>query len=99
MKRSYLVWVVLTGVILLISCNSTVRPDVNGTMVADNKILQQEDGTISLNINRADCYQDVVNPATNTAEWNVVVSKKGRYDVWLSSATKLSASKYPGQQA
>ena len=30
----------------------------------------------------------MVNPSSNTAEWNVVVSKSGRFNVWLSSATK-----------
>ena len=54
--------------------------------------MQQEDGTISLKVEKADCYQDEVNPATNTAEWNVVVSKSGRFDVWLSSATKDTTS-------
>jgi hypothetical protein len=54
----------------------------------DNKILQQADGTISLKVDKAECYQDKVNPASNTAEWSVMVSKSGRYNVWLSSATK-----------
>jgi hypothetical protein len=88
MKRIYLVWVVLTGVTLLVSCGRNGSHDLHGAMVADNKIFQQQDGTISLNLKMADCYQDVVNPASNTAEWNVVVSRKGRYDIWLSSATK-----------
>ena len=57
-------------------------------MIAENRISQQEDGTISLKVDKADCYQDMVNPSANTAEWNVVVSKSGRFDVWLSSATK-----------
>jgi hypothetical protein len=56
-------------------------------MAGENEILQQKDGTISLKIDKAECYHDLVNPASNTAEWNVVVSKSGRYDVWLSSAT------------
>jgi hypothetical protein len=29
----------------------------------------------------------MVNPSSNTAEWNVFVSKSGRFNVWLSSAT------------
>jgi hypothetical protein len=56
--------------------------------IVQNKILQQEDGTISLKVDKADCYQDKVNPSSNTAEWNVRVSKSGRFNVWLSSATK-----------
>jgi hypothetical protein len=78
----------ITGVVLLASCgNSGVRID-SKSKVAQNKILQQKDGTISLKVDKADCYQDVVNPSSNTAEWNVVVSKSGRFNVWLSSATK-----------
>lgn len=56
--------------------------------IVQSKIMQQEDGTISLIVDKADCYQDIVNPSSNTAEWNVVVSKSGRFNVWLSSATK-----------
>lgn len=55
---------------------------------ADNAVIQQEDGTLSLNLENATCYNDEVNPSSNTAEWNVVVSKPGRFKVWLSSATK-----------
>lgn len=52
-----------------------------------NKVLQQADGSISLHVKKADCYRDKVNPSSNTAEWNVVVSKSGRFNVWLTSAT------------
>lgn len=54
----------------------------------ENRILQQEDGTISLKLDKAVCYSDVVNPSYNTADWNVVISKPGRFKVWLSTATK-----------
>jgi len=87
MKRDVFVWLVSVGVTLIVSCNSEVRSDQRSSMVAESKILQQKDGTISLKIDKAECYHDMVNPATNTAEWNMVVSRKGRYDVWLSSAT------------
>jgi hypothetical protein len=50
--------------------------------------LQQQDGIISLQVNKADTYHDANEPGSNTAEWSVVVSKSGRYDVWLSSATR-----------
>ena len=76
------------GLALFVSCNNEVRSDENRNIVAENKILQQKDGTISLKIDKAECYHDMVNPSSNTAEWNVVVSKSGRYNVWLSSATK-----------
>jgi hypothetical protein len=88
MKRELFVWLALMGVTLLISCNKVVKSDRNMNMVADNTIMQQKDGTISLKIDKAECYHDISNPSINTAEWNVVVSRSGRYDVWLSSATK-----------
>jgi hypothetical protein len=55
---------------------------------AKNRILQQTDGTVSLILDKAACYSDIVNPSNNTADWNVVISKPGRFKVWLSSATK-----------
>jgi hypothetical protein len=88
MKRELFSWMVLIGVALFVSCNNAVRSDENRNMVAENRILQQKDGTISLKIDNAECYHDVANPSSNTAEWNVVVSKSGRYDIWLSSVTK-----------
>lgn len=78
----------MIGVTLFYSCNNTVKPDENKKIRAENKILQQEDGTISLKVDKAECYSDMLNPSSNTAEWNVVVSKSGRFNVWLSSATK-----------
>jgi hypothetical protein len=43
-------------------------------------------------VENATCYSDAVNPSSNTAEWNVVVSKPGTYKVWLSSATRDTTS-------
>jgi hypothetical protein len=88
MKKKLFVWLAFMGVVLVISCNNGVRSDGNAKLVAENMILQQKDGTISLKIDKAECYHDIVNPSSNTAEWNVVVSRSGRYDVWLSSATR-----------
>jgi hypothetical protein len=79
---------VLTVVVLLSSCNNSGEQKGLKDKVVQNKILQQNDGTISLKVEKADCYQDAVNPSSNTAEWSVVVSKSGRFKVWLSSATK-----------
>jgi hypothetical protein len=87
MKRNVLELMLLIGVTLFVSCNSEVSSDQKSNMVAENKILQQKDGSISLKIDKAECYHDMVNPSINTAEWNMVVSKSGRYDVWLSSST------------
>jgi hypothetical protein len=53
-----------------------------------NAILQDADGTLALNMENATCYSDKINPSSNTAEWNILVSKPGRFKVWLSSATK-----------
>jgi hypothetical protein len=64
---------------------------------AENRILQQEDGTVSLKLDKAECYSDAVNPSNNTADWNIVISKPGRFKVWLSSATKdTSTLSYSG---
>jgi hypothetical protein len=79
---------ILTGIALFYSCKNTGEPKETKNKVVQNKILQQSDGTISLKVDKADCYQDMVNPSSNTAEWNVVVSKSGRFNVWLSSSTK-----------
>jgi hypothetical protein len=51
-------------------------------------VLQQEDGTISLKLDKAACYGDAANPWDNTAEWKIVISKPGQFKVWLSSATR-----------
>jgi hypothetical protein len=80
-------FLMISGIVLLYSCTNTgVQKDSNSKVV-HNKILQQADGTISLKVDKADCYQDAVNPSSNTAEWSVVVKKSGRFNVWLSSAT------------
>jgi hypothetical protein len=78
---------ILAGIILFYSCNNAGEKKETKNRTVQNKILQQPDGTISLKVDNADCYQDIVNPASNTAEWNVVVSKSGRFNIWLSSAT------------
>jgi hypothetical protein len=79
---------ILLGIIIFSSCSHSGENKALKGKTASNKILQQSDGTISLKVEKADCYQDAGNPASNTAEWNMVVSKSGRFNVWLSSATK-----------
>ncbi len=88
MRKNIYVGLVLVGVLSFYSCKNTGDQSVTKDKTVQNKILQQQDGTISLKVEKADCYQDKVNPSTNTAEWSVVVSKSGRFNVWLSSATK-----------
>lgn len=78
----------LIWIALFYSCNNSSDQKEAKSKVVQNKILQQKDGTISLKVDKADCYQDMANPSSNTAEWNVVVMKSGRFNVWLSSATK-----------
>ena len=77
----------MIAIFSFVSCKNT-GSNKDKNQVVQNKILQQKDGTISLKVDKADCYQDKNNPASNTAEWNVVVSKSGRYNVWLTSSTK-----------
>ena len=88
MRKKLLVFLVMGGVALLYSCNKSGEKKETDNQLVQNRITQQEDGTISLKVEKADCYHDVANPSTNTAEWNVVVSKSGRFNVWLSSATR-----------
>lgn len=76
------------GIIFFYSCKNAGEQNEVKNKIVQNKILQQKDGTISLKVDKADCYHDVINPSSNTAEWSVVVSKSGRFNVWLSSATK-----------
>jgi len=85
MKRKILACLGLASVILWSCSNQSERKGVSD---AENIILQQEDGTILLKLEKAACYSDVVDPSSNTAEWNMVISKPGHYKVWLSSATK-----------
>lgn len=86
MKRKILPYFIGLVIIPVWSCGHLgVTKDLND---AENRILQQNDGSVSLVLDKAACYNDVVNPSNNTADWNVVISKPGRFKVWLSSATK-----------
>lgn len=72
---------------LVCSCGNSGQDTPGKNDKSANMILQQDDGTISLSIERASYYQDRMDPKGNTAEWGFFVSKPGRYGVWLSSAT------------
>lgn len=88
MRRIIIVLLQVTILSALNSCgNSGSKLAIDDT-IGSEKILQQEDGTLSLTIEKASFYKNEVDPSCNTAEWNIVVSKPGRYSVWLSSATK-----------
>jgi len=70
------------------SCGNSGSDTSDRSSKTSEKILQQADGTLSLSLDKAAFYRSDADPASNTAEWNIVVSKPGRYSVWLSSATK-----------
>ena len=74
------------GLSLFVSCNNNNNNQHKSLSTAE-AIRQKEDGTISLNLDKADFYIDMDDRADNSAEWNVVVSKSGRYNVWITSAT------------
>jgi hypothetical protein len=88
MRIKLSVWILLIGFTLFYSCNNSFKSVDNNSNRSEDNILQQEDGTISLNVDNAVCYHDMTSPSSNTAEWNVVILKSGRFNVWLSSATK-----------
>ncbi len=88
MRRNVFVMLIMAGAGLLSSCHNSGEKDNSTAISARNRIMQQSDGTIALKVDKAACYNDKMNPSSNTAEWNVVVAKTGRYDVWLSSATR-----------
>jgi len=87
MRRINFVLMLLIGISLLYSCNNTDTINNESMLPSLNKVEQQADGSIQLYVQKAECYSDKVNPSSNTAEWNVFVSKSGRFNVWLSSAT------------
>ncbi len=86
MKRRFVP--VFLGVVLVLSLSCGRQGAVKDSQDAENRIVQQADGTISLKLDKAVCYSDASNPTNNTADWNIVISKPGRFKVWLSSATK-----------
>lgn len=88
MDRKIFVLLVVCGISIFYSCNKSVKNNEAEYITSENCLSQQSDGSISLKVDKADCYHDIINPSTNTAEWNVRVSKSGRFNVWLTSATK-----------
>jgi hypothetical protein len=86
MRRSIIPIISGLAVVLLWSCSQ--QGTTKNSQDAENRIVQQADGTVSLKIEKAVCYNDAANPSNNTADWNVVISKPGRFKVWLSSATR-----------
>jgi hypothetical protein len=86
MKTKNLTFSIYLVIMVILSCSHPGSTKL--TQEAENIIVQQADGTVSLKLDKAVCYSDSVNPKNNTADWNVVISKPGRFKVWLTSATK-----------
>jgi hypothetical protein len=88
MRRIIFAVSVLLVMLIIYSCAGSGTDSSIKNFGSAYRIQQKDDGTIDLNIDKASCYNDNSNPSCNTAEWNIVISKPGRYKVWLSSATK-----------
>ncbi|HQG77847.1 MAG TPA: hypothetical protein PLS58_10175 [Bacteroidales bacterium] len=84
--KSRIIVSVTIGCMFLWSCGNKSRSIDQAN--EGNTVIQQEDGSLVLNIDKAACYNDISNPASNTAEWKVVIAKPGRFKVWLTSATR-----------
>ena len=83
MMRILILISVLAFSLITYSCSNSGKDASNSS----EKIRQMDDGTIKLALEKAACYNDNANPSCNTGEWNIIVSKPGRYKVWLTSAT------------
>ena len=78
----------ITVLITMLFCSCNNQGNTKNIHNAENRILQQEDGSVLLKLVEAARYCDASNPSSNTAEWDIEISKPGRYSVWLTSATK-----------
>ncbi len=85
MRRKFFVEIVMIVVVFCFSCNNTVKQTEDKKLIAENRILQREDGTISLRVDKAVCYSNKLNPSNNTAEWDVVVLKSGLFNIQVIS--------------
>jgi hypothetical protein len=77
----------LTITLLIFSCSGTKNKSDKSNETGSQKIKQLADGSIKLGIDKASCYNNVSDPSCNAAEWNIIITKPGLYQVWLSSAT------------
>jgi len=80
--------IAFVATVLLFTWSCGNKAGVRDSKNDGNAVMQDEDGSLTLNLEKAACYSDKDNPASNTAEWNVMISKPGRFKVWLTSATK-----------
>jgi hypothetical protein len=86
MRRAIIPLLLIVFSLSVSSCGNS-RSKISDSKSDIGKITQQEDGTISLDLEKASTYNCTNDPSCSTAEWDFVVSKPGRYNVWLSSAT------------
>jgi hypothetical protein len=86
MRRSF--FPLIYGLIIILAGSCGKQGTTKSNLETENRIVQQADGTVSLKLEKAVCYHDALNPTNNTADWNIVISKPGRFKVWLTSATK-----------
>ena len=86
MRRRHLAYLISLVLIPVWSCSHL--GSTKDLQNAETRISQQEDGTVSLKLDKAACYSDLNNPSNNTADWNFIISKPGRFKVWISTATK-----------
>jgi hypothetical protein len=87
MSRSLIIPLITIITFSIASCGNSGNGNPGKEKAGYAKISQQADGTISLKLEKASFYSCETDPSNNTAEWNIVVSKPGRYGVWLSTAT------------
>jgi len=88
MRTELMMSLIAAGVLLFSSCGREGKSSNEGISKGTNSVSQQSDGSISLLIAKAECYSDANDPSNNTAEWNLQLKKAGRFDVWLSSASR-----------
>lgn len=81
-------WVNLFVVLSFVSLSSCSNKNKLSAESDSVVITQRDDGTISLDVEKATCYHNRTDPSLNTAEWSIKITKPGRYGVWLVSAAK-----------
>lgn len=64
------------------------RNNETGQEQSTTSIIQKEDGSIILELEKAFLWQDSLNPYMNTAEWSLNITNRGRYELWITSFTK-----------
>ncbi|MFN8240905.1 MAG: hypothetical protein U0X39_09155 [Bacteroidales bacterium] len=84
MNRLYKYISIIIAVCVVAACG---RKDGTNSGSNSPKIEPRSDGSIVFDIEKAACYRNQADPSNNTAEWSFVITKPGRYKVWLTTAT------------